>query len=96
MIAAERSKRSWPDSLQSGPITDLPLRSLSDDPILETPESGQGWGRRVTGPREEEGRAPAGVREEGRGSRGIRVREEGDRGGDRGGEGARKQGDRGE
>jgi hypothetical protein len=36
------------------------------------------------------------VREEGRGSRGIRVREEGDRGGDRGGEGARKQGDRGE
>jgi hypothetical protein len=33
------------------------------------------------------------VREEGRGSRGIRVREEGDRGGDRGGEGAREQGD---
>ena len=28
MIAAERSKRSWPDSLLSGPITDLPLRSL--------------------------------------------------------------------
>jgi hypothetical protein len=47
MIAAERSKRSWPDSLLSGPITDLPLRS---SPIRRSDlgNPGQGWGRRVT------------------------------------------------
>jgi hypothetical protein len=85
MIAAERSKRSWPDSLQSGPITDLPLRSL---PIRRS-DLGNQEGDRAEGGG---GQGP-GVREEGRGSRGIRVREEGDRGGDRGGEGAREQGD---